>query len=477
MTRPTHITDYLQRSAKRYPDKPAFVCQDRTLTWAQLLHESEQVASCFLTRMDTTTQQVIGLLLPNSWQFVVAYLGILRAGHIALPLDPSFKKLENKNITQQVQPALTVTNEAFAPLLPGGLEVMLFESIPASAASPLAAAIRLPAARQVATLLFTSGTTGNPKVTAYSHANHMWNSKVVSKLWRWTADDRLLLSLPLSHWHGLVMGVAGAIYHGNTVFLHERFDALATVEALQSGQVTLFMHVPIAYFKLVEYAADTAIDISGVRLCISGSSYLPPTVWQAFKRAFGQEILERYGSSETGLIASNTLGQRHPGVVGRVLPGVDVRVEADGQLSMRSPGRFMGYYQNPEATKGNFTPDGWWLTGDIGEFTDTHELRLKGRIQEKIKKLGYTVYPRDVEWAVMQHPAVHDMVALGVQEPESLSDRLVYFVVSDIDEQHIGHYAKEHLPGAWRPDHIVRLAEMPKTRSGKPKLAELRAML
>jgi malonyl-CoA/methylmalonyl-CoA synthetase len=237
------------------------------------------------------------------------------------------------------------------------------------------------------------------------------------------------------------------------------------------------MHVPIAYFKLVEYADGKQFDISQVRLCISGSSYLPPAIWNSFKEAFGQEILERYGSSETGLIASNTLDVRHPGVVGHVLPGVDVRVEADGQLAMHSPGRFLGYFRNPEATAKNFTADGWWLTGDIGEFNDEGELRLKGRIQEKIKKLGYTVFPRDVEWAVMQNPGVHDVVAIGVQVPESLSDTLVYFVVSDLSEDEITKFCKEHLPGAWRPDRIIKLDEMPKTRSGKPKLAQLRTMI
>ena len=435
------------------------------------------MASVILGQVASAEQQVIGILLPNSWQFLVAYLGILRAGHIVLPLDPSFKKLETENITEQVKPVLTVTNNAFLAEIPDGFKTMLFEQAVPRGRGDLLAAVRLPADRQIATLLFTSGTTGKPKVTAYSHANHMWNIDAVAGLWKWTPGDTILLSLPLSHWHGLVMGVAGALHRGNTVYVHERFDAAATVKALQGGDISLFMHVPIAYFKLVEYAGERTFDISKVRLCVSGSSYLPPAVWQAFEESFGQQILERYGSSETGLIASNTLEARHPGYVGHLLPGVDLRVEKDGQLSMRSPGRFMGYFRNDEATKKNFTPDGWWLTGDIGEFNDADELRLKGRVQEKIKKLGYTVFPRDVEWAVMQNPQVRDIVAVGVQEPDSLSDRIVYFVVTGMTEQAIVDYCKTNLPGAWRPDRIIILDKMPKTRSGKPRLAELRAMI
>jgi acyl-CoA synthetase (AMP-forming)/AMP-acid ligase II len=477
MTQPTHITDYLAETARRFPDKSAFVCSNRTLTWVEVDAESERMARVVIGVVPKGEQQVVGLLMYNSWQFIVAYLGILRAGHIVLPLDPSFKKLENESITEQVKPAVTITNNMFLSEIPDGFETILFEQEIPESAGDLGDALRLPAEEQIATLLFTSGTTGKPKVTAYTHANHMWNIDAVAELWKWTADDTILLSLPLSHWHGLVMGVAGAIHRGNTVYLPERFSAEDTVKALLSGDVSLFMHVPIAYFKLVEYAGDRTFDISKVRLCISGSSYLPPAIWEGFKKAFGQEILERYGSSETGLIASNTLDARHPGVVGHVLPGVEVRVESDGQLSMRSPGRFLGYFRNPEATEKNFTADGMWLTGDIGEFNGDGELQLKGRIQEKIKKLGYTVFPRDVEWALMQNPAVHDVVVVGVQVPDALSDTMVYFTVSDLSEQEITDYCKKNLPGAWRPDRIIKLDEMPKTRSGKPKLAQLRTMI
>lgn len=475
MTNPTHITDYLAHTAQEYGDKPAFVCKDRTLSWQELDREASDMARAILSEVSAQEQQVVGVLLVNSWQFLVTYLGILRAGHMVLPLDPSFKKLENETITEQVKPVLTVTSDAFVSELPDDFKIMLFNDTAPTGDADVSTAIRMSAEEQIATLLFTSGTTGKPKVTAYTHANHMWNIDAVAELWKWTSDDTMLLSLPLSHWHGLVMGVAGAIHRGNTVYLHERFDAAATVKALTSGDITLFMHVPIAYFKLVEYAGDNTFDISSVRLCVSGSSYLPPAIWRGFEASFGQQILERYGSSETGLIASNTLEVRHPGVVGRVLPGVEVRVEDDGQLAMHSPGRFLGYFRNPEATEKNFTTDGLWLTGDIGEFNDDGELRLKGRIQEKIKKLGYTVFPRDVEWALMQNPAVHDVVVIGLQEPDSLSDTMVYFVVSDLSEAEVTAYCKKNLPGAWRPDRIIKLTEMPKTRSGKPKLRELRA--
>jgi len=471
----THIHDHLAKNAADFSDKPAFICNDRTTNWRELYNEVETAAAYIANLVPNDEQQVIGLLLPNSWQFVVAYLAIVRAGHIALPLDPNYKKLEIASITDQVQPALTITNATFVAEIPTHFATLLFENIPQN--NLPAPTLRLPAEEQIASLLFTSGTTGKPKVTAYTHANHLWNIDAVSNLWKWNHKDSLLLSLPLSHWHGLVMGIAGALKHGNTVHLHERFNAEATLKALQSGTVSLFMHVPIAYFKLVEFAGDQQFDISGVRLCISGSSYLPPAIWRGFKKAFGHEILERYGSSETGLIASNTLERRKPGVVGKLLPGVQMRAELNGELAMRSAGRFLGYFKNHEATHKNTTPDGWWLTGDLGEFDEDGNLILKGRIQEKIKKLGYTVYPRDVEWALLQHDGIHDVVVVGLQDKNSLSDRIAYFTISDIAEADIEAFCKANLPAAWRPDIIMCLPEIPKTRSGKPQLATLKAMV
>src|SRR5690606_39102346 len=125
-----------------------------------------------------------------------------------------------------------------------------------------------------------SGTTGKPKITAYSHSNHLWNTVAVSDLWQWTTEDSILLSLPLSHWHGLVMGIAGSLYHSNTVYLRSRFDAEDTLHTLSQHPISLFMHVPIAYWKLNQVEDISGYNLNDVRLWISGSSYLPPAVWQ-----------------------------------------------------------------------------------------------------------------------------------------------------------------------------------------------------
>lgn len=474
-----YITDYLADNAKNLADKPALIFEDTTLSWSELYELVKKVSNGVLEKLGSVAepeQKIIGILLPNSIDFIKTYLGIIHAGHIAMPLDPNFKKMETQKVVQQMKPEFVVTNATYEAHFSKGDAWCLPEDLELESSS--GQVLRIGPASQAASMLFTSGTTGNPKSVPYTHANHMWNPEVVSKLWKWSADDTILLSLPLSHWHGLVMGLDGALYHGNTMYLQAWFNAKDTVELLQSGKISLFMHVPIAYSKLVEYADGKQIDISSVRLCIAGSSYLPPSLWHQFKELYSQEILERYGANEMGLLTSNTPDERLPGCVGSLLEGVEVKIQEDGEIAMKSPGLFPGYWNNDEATSKQRIEDGFWLSGDIGEFDEAGRLHLKGRVQEKMKKFGYTVYPRDVEWAIAKHPKVDEVVVLSIQKEESLSDEFVYFIVGGATDEELHEFAKKEMPNFWRPDKIVHLDSIPRTgRTSKPSLNDLRALV
>jgi len=421
------------------------------------------------------TQQVIGLLFPNSWQFIVAYLAILKLGHIALPLDTNYKSLELGAVIDQIKPLSIITSPDYqAAVANHHAEVYLFEDSLASKIATDFQKIRLPAKEQIASVVFTSGTTGQPKAAAYSHANHIWNVLVCSEVWNWDKDDTLLISLPLSHWYGLVMGLAGVLYHGNTLYLHRWFDEEQTMQALASGKITIFTHISTVYFRLLEVKDD--YDISGVRLCISGGSALPPEIWEQFKKRFGQEILECYGSSESGRIASNLLNERIPGSPGRILPQVGVKFSEQGEVLVRSPGVFPGYFRNPAATQASYTKDGWWRTGDIGEL-QAGRIVLKGRAQERIRRFGYTISPRDIEWAVHKHPKVKDVYVMGQPKEGDPNDSLSFFITGNISEAEVSQFCKENLPYAWRPDSIILLGSIPRTRNGKPKISQLKTMV
>ncbi len=445
------------------------------MSWDQLWQKVEPASAELGKYLKNDKQQVVALLLPNSIDFVIAYLAVLHAGHIAFPLDPAYKKLELDAIVDEIPSGLLITDTKYRPQLgEHKTPIIMVEELMSGRGQPKSL-LRSSPERQIASLTFTSGTTGTPKAVPNTHANHMWNIKVCSEVWKWTPDDSLLISLPLSHWYGIVMGLSGALYHANILYLlDQRFDAKKTLEMLSSGKITLYTHISIIYLKLLEVGGS--YDLSKLRLCISGGAPLPPQVWHDFKTRFGIEILETYGSSETGRIAANSLGKSMLGSPGKILPDVDMKLGKDNEVQIKSPGVFPGYYHNTAATKASFTDDGYFKTNDIAEVREGF-IFLKGRKQEQIRRFGYTVSPRDVEWALHQNPGINDIYVMGRQLPNQPNDELVYFVVSKLSDEAIKDYCKSNLLFAWRPDKIVHLDSLPRTPSGKAKVAEFKQLV
>jgi len=477
------ITNYLVYNSQKYAEKVAIVWKDKEISWKELYKK----VSCWAEKLKTLVKgegRIVGIFLPNSLEFIISHLAVLSLKHISWPIDPQYKEVELEPLIKEIKPALLITDEIRAQQVKSA-RVLLTEKIETSTDNNLEICrVKGKPERTAATLLLTSGTTGKPKATLYSHANHLWNVKTLSKVWRWTQKDSILLSLPLSHWHGLVIGLTGSIYHGNTIYLEERFETERTLELLSSGKISLFMHVPSAYQRIVNFPDAEKYDLSKVRLFISGSSYLPPSLWEEFYRKFGVKILERYGSSEAGIICSNPYEERIPGSVGYPLPDVKIKLlnekgeeitdeEKEGEVAVSSPGIFMGYYKEGKVIPPQLK-DGFLRTGDIG-IIKNGRLYLKGRIPEKIKKKGYSVYPRDIEWVVNLHPEVRECYVLGVQRENQIDDEIVYFVVPkrQISQKQFYEYCREKMPNYWLPDKVIFLKEIPKTNSGKPKMKML----
>ncbi|MDQ3945993.1 MAG: AMP-binding protein, partial [Actinomycetota bacterium] len=250
-------------------------------------------------------------------------------------------------------------------------------------------------------------------------------SEAVRLAWRWSADDRLVLALPLFHMHGLGVGLHGTLLAGASLVLLPRFDAGAVLDAARNHGATLFFGVPTMYSRLA--ASPRLGDLARLRLCVSGSAPLPPAVFERVAAGSGQRPLERYGMTETGMNVSNPYdGERRPGTVGFPLPGVQLRLAADddgpaqgggGEVHVRGPNVFARYWRNPAATDDAF--DGsWFRTGDIGELDVDGYLRIVGRKKELIITGGMNVYPREVEDVLLTHPAVAEVAVAGVADEE-----------------------------------------------------------
>jgi len=461
----------LRRNADDIGGKTAIVFNGRQLSWQALWSGVQAASSQLSPLLGGERQQVVAILAPNSPEFLITYLAIVHAGHIAMPLDITFKKLEIEPIIETVNPALVLALKDYGHLV--DRDILLIEDLLAAKPQAPLPGPQLPPGKKVATLFLSSGTTGRPKAIPNTHANILWDVTAIAKPMNWTAEDTILITLHLSHRHGLVICFLSALYHGNTIYLEERFNPGKTLSLLESGQVSVYSAVPSIYEMLVGYEPNAKFDLSQVRLFASSSSALPPYLHSAFEKRFGRQILDRYGTSETGSIAIRQPSE--PGSFGDILEGVEIRLEKSGEVALKSPGLFPGYYRNSDETSRNCTTDGWWLTGDIGEFHDG-ELTLKGRAKERITKSGYSIYPQEIEWALRQYPAIREVRIVGVHSADSVDDKIVAFYVGSGNSQSLIEFSKANLPRSWRPDRFVPLDELPKGRTGKVLIGKLKAM-
>ncbi len=329
----------------------------------------------------------------SSPDLVISYIAALRAGLVVVPLNPSYTESEVTRIVRSAAPkAAAVDDDQRAKWIKAAASEIQVHGIDLAVGGSDGAGLDRSTSDDPALLLYTSGTTGQPKAALLTHGNLLASATAVNLAWRWHADDCLLLALPLFHLHGLGVGVNGALCAGASFALRQKFDPDDVAEQVERG-TSMFFGVPAMYQRLA--TADRLVALKPLRLLVSGSAPLSAALAEQVAAAAGQMPLERYGMTETVMLTSNPYeGERRPGTVGFPLPGVEVRL-VQGEVEVRGPNVISGYYrgQSPES----FTADGWFRTGDLGEFDQDGYLRLVGRSKELIITGGYNVYPREVE--------------------------------------------------------------------------------
>ncbi len=488
---PQSLPHALLEVAKTSPDKPFVHFEGRGYSYGEV-HAQVSAAAGSLRAWGIGRGDRVALYLGNSPSFVVAYLGVLFAGGVVVPVNTRYRAGEVRHMLGDSGARLVLTDAAGR----GEVErargdtsvkvVVLGESLEEDAAlwRALAAgeALTEPLARRddLAVIGYTSGTTGRSKGATLSHHNFLANSAAVTRAWGWSAADHLLLALPLFHMHGLGVGLHGAIFTGSTVTLRHTFEAEEVLSDLW-GNITMFFGVPTMYTRLLAEAqkgAGTRTKPPRLRLLVSGSAPLSPRTLLEVERTFGLRILERYGMTETVMNLGNPLvGERRAGTVGVPFEGVEVRV-ADpesntplkggetGEIQLRGPNVTRGYWRNPEATAAAFTQGGWFRTGDLGHVDEDGYYTLSGRMKELIISGGFNVYPRELEELIATFPGVTEVAVVGLPD-EDLGEKVVAAVVGPVDPAAVQAFCKAHLADFKKPREVVLVERLPRNALGK----------
>jgi acyl-CoA synthetase (AMP-forming)/AMP-acid ligase II len=462
-------------SAAAVPGRVAVTVDGEPVTHAELDDGAARVAG-WLARRIQPGDRVL-LAAAASVGFVRCYLGTLRAGAVVVLANPHYTAAELTPLAAGSGAVLAFADPEPARLLAAqGILTVDVRTLPGDA-SPAAGIAAAP--RDVALLAYTSGTTGTPKGVPLTHGRLAASIGSAMAAWRWHRDDVLAHALPLYHQHGL-SGVHAALIAGGTVHIRSRFTAADLVRTIEETRATALFAVPTIYQALMDAGSFTAAEVPSLRLAVCGSAPLSPALAGRLAGALGRTPLIRYGTTESGLNASNPVDDPRGDTVGMPLPGVLARIAAadagadpgaDGEIQVRGPQVFGGYWNDPAATAAALTPDGWFRTGDIGAVDPaTGHLRIRGRIKEMIITGGLNVYPREVEIVLEAHPSVAEAAVAGVPHDRWGEQVTAWVVLRDghgFDEAALIAHAHTRLTGYKCPKRVFRLAALPRNHVGK----------
>ncbi|MGH9399249.1 MAG: class I adenylate-forming enzyme family protein, partial [Thermoanaerobaculia bacterium] len=451
----------------------------------------------------------VAVYAENSPEVVVALFAHYRAGLVHVPINPGYRGEELAHILEDsgaravlVRVGSTAAGVLEAAAVPDSLKLRILiggsGGAPGTLAYewlvetslPRAARGAPPAAsdEDTAALVYTSGTTAKSKGVELSFRAIVENTEAVTRLWRFTAEDRSLLTLPLFHVHGLCLGLHGALLHGQTVRLFDSFDAARVVQAFAGEGATVFMGVPTMYVRLLEHMGEHPQAAQGLargRLFTAGSAALSTDDFAAFERLTGHRILERYGMTETLFTLSNPYEDRRAGTVGLPVPGCEARLVDEsgreaaagepGEILVRSNGMMTRYRGRPEETDAS-RKGGWFRTGDVGQMGADGYVTIAGRASvDVIKSGGYKISAREIEDVLRRHASVREVAVVGVADRVWGQKILAAIVLADpagapseaalLEE--LSAFCALHLADTKRPRAVRIFAELPKNALGK----------
>ncbi len=490
----------LEILGKHRGDATALLVGDEKISYAELRTDVDDFARHLLADKNDLAEERIALLLPAGCDYVTGLLGIWRAGGVAVPLSTAaaVKELEYALRTARVTRLVSSGKQAEEIAAScNALNVKLVD-VNDRTGTLTASPPELDQERR-AMMLFTSGTTSQPKGVVSTHRNITAQITALIEAWQWSADDQIPLFLPLHHIHGIINVLCCALWAGARIDLISGFNAAVILNRVAKENYNVFMAVPTIYVKLIGAleqmpAAERSTAAAGfgaMRLMVSGSAACPVSVHEKWQALTGQTLLERYGMTEIGMALSNPyVGERRPGTVGQPLPGVDVilvdetgnRVEVEnqsGEIWVRGDSVFLEYWDNTEATDKEFT-DGWFRTGDIAEKVDGY-FRILGRSSvDIIKSGGYKLSALEIESAMLDHESVAECAVVGLAD-DTWGEAVHAAVVCDNDAvlsaEELRTWCKSRMSSYKVPKTIHFMDALPRNAMGKVTKQAVKTLL
>jgi long-chain acyl-CoA synthetase len=478
-------------------DAVALITRGRPVTYGELRRRVGGVRGG-LVSLGLEPGDRVALVCANNLPFVVGYLAVLGAGCVAVPLNPSSPpaELQAELLRVGVRAVLCGPKgaKAVARIDRGTLPELAHVIAPAAveleatthledleAHEPAPIVEREP--DDVAVLVFTAGTAGSPKAAMLTHANLLTNIRQVQAIPARTMypDDVSLGVLPLFHVFGLNVVLGVTLSAGATVVLVERFDPVSAVETIRNHGCTVVAGAPPMWLDWSALRGVDADSFATVRVAVSGASRLPEEAYLGMRERFGVEVSEGYGLTEATAVVTTSVGDDDAmGSIGGPVPGIEIRlVDAEGhnalvgdagEIWVRGPNVFAGYWDDPEATAAALTPDGWLRTGDVAVADEKGNLRIVDRAKDLVIVSGFNVYPAEVETVLLDHPGVEDVAVIGVEHPHSGEAVKAYVVARPdqaVEEDELIEFCAVRLARYKCPSKVMFVSEIPRGMAGK----------
>ena len=483
--------------AKKHPQRTAVISEGTAYTYSELISQATAVAQFLLQGREDLKSERIAFLAPPSFEYTALLWGIWRAGGIAVPLCEKHPLPSMEYVIDDTQAETLVYAQEFkeklTPLSHRVKNFFAYEEIPSN---PTAFQLEVEKERS-ALILYTSGTTGNPKGVVTTHKNIEAQITSLTTSWEWSKEDHILNILPMHHVHGIINVLSCALWSGACCEFLSKFDYKKVFDSFNQGAINVFMAVPTIYYKLIAHWNELphvdkeriSKSLTQFRLMVSGSAALPVSVLEAWKKISGHTLLERYGMTEMGMAISNSYnGERIPGHIGLPLEGVTVRLADEknkivaqgtqGEIQVKGPNIFKEYWNKSQATHDAFTEEGWFKTGDIAVF-ENNSYRILGRNSvDIIKSGGFKISALEIEEALRKHPKIKECGVVGVADDEwgELICASLIITEDEIDFDAVSSWLKESLPSYKLPRKYNILDELPRNVMGKVTKKELKKL-